>query len=60
MTPAHPHRRHNSQRSRKQKRIEAARRKRQADRLHQNNTQPAPKPAGFFALVRYILERWFK
>lgn len=59
MIPYHPHRRHPSQRSRKQKRLEAARRKRAADQLR-TNSQPAPKQAGFFALVRYILERWFK
>jgi hypothetical protein len=54
--PAHPH---SSQRSRKQKRYKAARRKLKADQLR-TNAQPAPKQAGFFALIQYILERWFK
>ena len=57
--PAHPHRRHSSQSSRKQKRYEAARRKLKADQLR-TNAQPAPKQAGFFALIQYILERRFK
>lgn len=59
MIPTRPHRRHSSQRSRKQKRLEAARRKRAADQLR-TNSKPAPKQAGFFALIQYILERWFK
>lgn len=59
MIPAHPHRRHSSQRNRKQKRAEAARRQRAAEQLR-TTAQPAPKQAGFFDLIQYILERWFK
>ena len=44
---------------RKQKRAGAARRPRAAEQLR-TTAQPAPKQAGFFDLIRYILERWFK
>ena len=37
-----------------------ARRGRQTTKSGRTAAQPAPKQAGFFDLIRYILERWFK
>jgi hypothetical protein len=59
--PAHPHRTHSSQRSRKRKRYKprpAVSIRKEMEPVPQ--TAEKPVQAGFFACVKFILMRWFK
>lgn len=51
--PAHPHRTHSSQISRKQRRIEVEQLKRRKSR------RPAEQ-GGLFAFLKFLFSRWFK
>lgn len=68
--PAHPHRTHSSQRSRKRKRPYRAQRSAERIRAEMEATgvivpcepknEKPVEQAGFFACIKFILMRWFK